>query len=354
VTRRRRPGPDLLGSSVIHEPSAREREEQGRKASRPPRRPVGRRLVGPVLVLGLIGAVGVVGAGYAGKGPYARLAEQRRAPDDAVSSAPAAATPGGTPPPTRATLSRQNYRPGDCVVWDQTRSDSESRIVPCTSEHIMEVTGRVSLRDLPREYPDVETWRVLLNEKCIPLAEQHLGGPLDPYGRYMRYAVTPTNDSWAEDDRELWCAIAANWRGPVAGEEPALGYPTPRLTEPASRATQHWSYQPGDCLTGDDYLAVPCTTPHTDEVVGEITLPDGPPPPAREDRNGWAAIVGERCQAMARSYRNDPLRNPWTVAWHPIGPESWAAGKRNVTCYIGQWDGSRWVTTTGSVRGVGA
>src|SRR4051794_41362078 len=104
-------------SDVIREPSWEERQKQARKNGRRRRRPKPRTIVAPILVLGLSAAVGIVVAGYTGRGPYASLAASRDAAP-AIGPVPTTTALGGTTT-IEFGLDGRSYRPGDCVTWDQ-------------------------------------------------------------------------------------------------------------------------------------------------------------------------------------------------------------------------------------------
>jgi hypothetical protein len=333
---------------VVHEPSWRERERIARQRPRGPRGRAARRLVGPVLVLALVAAAGVVGLGYTGRGPYDRLA---RTSEDASADHPAPAA-AGTTSTTEMLFVARTYQPGDCVTWDQApgRAERVTEVVRCDRPHLVEMTGHLILTDRGPAYPTGAEWEALIRDRCREPAEHRLGGPLDPHGRFSLHALQPTSMGWAGGGRDLWCGLSASWRPP--GQEDATGPDVPLvpLTEAMRHEDQFWRYTPGACIARGANVAVACTDPHIFEVTGEATVDERPGVPAREDTAGWSAIVGDACRARARGYlRHEPV-DPWRSGLITIEPESWAAGQRNVTCYLGRWGGDAWEVVTASAR----
>jgi hypothetical protein len=172
-----------------------------------------------------------------------------------------------------------------------------------------------------------------------PEAEQHLGLSLDPFGRYLATALVPTEDGWREGDREMWCGIGANWStSPLDADGQRLDDRLTPFVGATRDHSQHWSYQPGDCLALDDRLPAPCTEPHRVEVTGSFTLPDDTEVPGHEDDEGWARLVADACWERVRSHLGTEPSDPWVSGWFTIQPESWAVGARSVTGLVGKVD----------------
>jgi hypothetical protein len=349
----RRPKPPPHDSSVVHELSWREREQETQRLAKRQRRrarwrPLPRRLIVPVLVLALVVAIGVVAAGYTGRGPYGRLAGEPAGDARPITTS----GPSGTTSSTFV-LTRDTYRPGDCVIWDQAAgvgSERLTRKVPCDRPHLIEVAGHVLAED-PGHYPTDAEWDAQIDRLCQPLTEQHLGAKLDPNGRYAVTVLNPTDRGWAAGDRDVWCALQANWGNP-GGPVPAKSS-TPFEGAVRDRS-QHWVYEEGRCLEEGNRLDVPCDQPHWAEVTGSVTLPDDTVVPAPDDRDGWARLVNDACDQRARRYLGREPRAPAQAGWVPVEPASWAAGHRTVACVVGDAQGEGWATVTGSARGTAA
>jgi hypothetical protein len=118
--------------------------------------------------------------------------------------------------------------------------------------------------------------------------------------------------------------------------------------------TQFWTYETGECIKPESPLTVPCHEEHTGEVVGTVTLPDGTVLPSEDDRDGWSRLLSDGCQSHGRTYLGRQPRDPWIIGWRSLAAESWAAGKRTVTCVAGQSNGADWLIVTGSARGQAA
>jgi hypothetical protein len=338
-------------SDVIREPSWEERQKQARKAQRRRRRPRPRTILGPILVIGLAGAVGVVVAGYAGRGPYASLVTSR---DAAPSTEPVPTTTvlGGTST-TEFALDSRHYEPGDCVVWDQYAPPAayhRTDVVPCGEDHVVEIAAGLTLQDPAEGGPTTPGWDERIRDLCRPYAERYLGAKLDPNGRYHVYWIAPLSLGWKEGDRQVWCGLGAGWSttGPVAESKERH---SALFREAVDRRTQFWKYEPGDCLAAESSLPVDCHDPHTEEVVGTITLPDDAVVPAESDHRGWADLVSDDCRSRARTYLGRSIPDDWQFGWMTIGAESWAAGAHTVTCFLGQWENDEIQTVTGSARG---
>jgi hypothetical protein len=326
----------------------RARKQHGVRARRPRRRLI------TLLVLVLAGSIGVVVAGFAGQGPYASLAERRTTTTPA---APGTTQPGGTTT-TEFLLDGKDYRPGDCVVWD--RNDPDARYhatdtVPCGQDHIIEIAGTGLAEGTSDRVPTDDEMHAAIERECTVVVEKHFGGKVDPYGRYFLSALTPSDDGWRRGGRTLWCGLQANWVDPddQGLVEQDGSHPSGLFRGEARAATQSWAYEPGDCLGPGSRMTVPCTGEHDREVVGTMTLPGDTVLPA--DRDGWSELTREPCSTRAGAYLGRPPSAPWSQGWQSIEPESWAAGERTVTCFVGQWNGADdWLIITGSARGQNA
>src|SRR4051812_646189 len=157
-------------SDVIREPSWEERQKQARKGQRRRRRPNPRKIIGPILVLGLGAAVGVVVAGLSGRGPYASLAASREA-TTTIEPGPTTTLLGGTTT-TEFALDGRDYRPGDCVIWDQDAPPADyhrTDVVPCGEDHIIEIAEGLRIEDPAEGGPTTPGWVDRNRSRCTPV-----------------------------------------------------------------------------------------------------------------------------------------------------------------------------------------
>jgi hypothetical protein len=237
-------------------------------------------------------------------------------------------------------------------VWDDGASvQSDSQVVPCDSEHFIEITGTVELTGMPEEYPSPAGWTSIIGERCQQLAETAYGAKLDPEGRFTAGGLKPVEAGWQQGQRQLWCGIQANWVDqPVESGASLVDQPT-RFTGAAKGQPQYWVYKAGDCLGGISKNPVACTQPHEIEVVGEITLNDRPTVPSVDDTKAWTGLAGSACDKQVRTYLGGKApKAPWEGSFVAITPESWAAGKRNVTCIVGSSMTGGWATVSVSAK----
>jgi hypothetical protein len=141
----------------------------------------------------------------------------------------------------------------------------------------------------------------------------------------------------------------ANWIDKPFQTSTAVDQRTP-FTGMAKGQQQYWVYKAGDCLGGASKTPIACTDPHEIEVVGEITLPDRPSVPEVEDTKAWQALAGSACEKQVRTYLGKAPKSPWEGSYIAITPESWAAGKRNVTCIVGSATDGGWTTVSASAK----
>lgn len=110
-----------------------------------------------------------------------------------------------------------------------------------------------------------------------------------------------------------------------------------------SRPTLFTALRKGDCFTGYDHgeelrmvTAVPCTEPHTGEVVMRTALPDGPWP--GDDRAERAVRV--MCGREIVPLRKSPLAPALELYTEVPNVVGWKTGRREITC-AAHHDGER-------------
>jgi hypothetical protein len=95
---------------------------------------------------------------------------------------------------------------------------------------------------------------------------------------------------------------------------------------------------------------VPCTTSHSVEVTGYVTVSPGVAAQPTTD-TAWRRLVGQSCQQRALSYTGGQLQGNFTSGYLPIPTDQWNAGNRNIECTVYAPDTAGNPTPyTGSVR----
>jgi hypothetical protein len=351
---------DFVESAPVSEDDWKTRQRNHKRADRRARRD--RRRAGPrrawswlwrsrtlALLIG-VGALLVVAAGVAGTGPLSALLDPQDDTGVSASGAEPTADDRGTTSTTDYQLQGRDYHIGDCVVWDQDLSDDQSRrtnVVPCDEPHLIEITGSHDVTEQFDSYPTDSQWDAVFEGECAVLAERHLGGLLDPMGRYYSTGLVPTYEGWdLFDDRRVWCGIGA-----VPIDQPVDADRSAVKVGAATLADQSHLRAPGTCELIDEHWSVPCTEPHHVEFTGQIDLSGRvESPPAPDDRDGWAALIGEECWSIAEGYLGRPLVDDLVSGWIPIEPGSWTAGRRQVECMVGRSRAEEWVILTGPLR----
>jgi hypothetical protein len=273
----------------------------------------------------------------------------RRSPSGQAPAASEATTTTAGPP---LRVERLDHRPGDCLTWDQGATGDPTRTVAtvdCERTHLVEVTGHLTLTDdLGHAATDAELDR-LTADRCRPVDEAHLGGPLDPHGRYYSAGIQPSVEGWRDGDREVWCALGAR-DGTESGDGRPAGRHRP-FTGRVTAAAQFWRYERGQCLAAGRRAPVPCSAEHEVEFTGQVPVPDGTTVPALDDIDGWDGLIGEACRAHAQAYLERDTGEPLTAGWLGVDPESWRAGDRTAHCLVGERDpAGGWLTVRGSAR----
>jgi hypothetical protein len=251
-----------------------------------------------------------------------------------VASTVPSTVPGpGSTTSTTISLVGRSYSPGDCVIWDQNNPglwSAETRVVPCTSSHLVEMVGRAVLPDMT--YPSDQQWIQIIDDRCGPMATSYLGHGLDRFGRFSVDALQPRPEDWKLGDRDLWCGI---------GQHPPAGvFLPPQHFQPFTGAVkgqdQTYLLGTGACLALQPGEPVPCTGPHAFEVSGTVDLHgqvQRPKTPAE-----WQAAVGQACDTVGRSYFGGSLPAGVRSGEQEIAESSWGLGRRVVECTVGAYD----------------
>jgi hypothetical protein len=95
---------------------------------------------------------------------------------------------------------------GDCLDGFADNSQlSKIRAVPCSEAHTDEIMAAVDLPD-EDEYPGAEAIEERAEEACHEEFTQFVGRPWDDSQLDYGY-LAPTEESWADGDREVLCTV---------------------------------------------------------------------------------------------------------------------------------------------------
>ncbi|WP_007519850.1 septum formation family protein [Pseudofrankia saprophytica] len=297
-----------------------------------------------------VGLVAVLSLGYFAVLPRLHHGDDPPAPagaaPGALPSAPAGATPanaGGLAPAPAGTptsenlIDNLNFRRGGCYRWNQELAVAHADGVPCTQTHLFEAVERTSMDRAEyapgAAYPTPDEWDTIVDRYCTAPLTTFLGYPLDPHGAFGAGAIQPSRESWPTGDRSLVCGLSHNW---YEANHPVDWFYS--FTGAVEGADQSWIYPTGSCLASDhDHFlgTIPCDRPHSEVVIGKVTLPGAPGSPA-PSQDAFTDLAGPRCDAVARGYLGAGFRSSTTVraGWMDIEPDSWAAGTRSTNCLI--------------------
>ena len=236
--------------------------------------------------------------------------------------------------------------PGTCLSWTSPDA-ADTAVVDCGQPHLFEQAGPVALTDQVA-LPDDRQWRQLVNDRCTPVVLTYLNGKFDPVGRFRVGALKPSQEMWADGDRELRCGLQSASRS--GAMFPTVG----RVADSDQSPVQ----EPGTCLGIDGRTVgdpVACAGPHAVETVGIVDLGARFPGafPQVGDQDGF---LQPECTRVAGGYAGGDdviAAKKLTVYWDNITEESWNAGTRKVNCNLAALlpDRSGFAPVTGSVTG---
>jgi hypothetical protein len=255
--------------------------------------------------------------------------------------APGLVAGGVTAQPAVPGLNSATFLRGHCYTWDQYAARTTVRDVPCAGPHLFEAvsdTAASAAADFPpgSPYPTREQWDSLTAQNCLQPAEDFLGYPLDPRGRFAADVIGPRADGWRAGERDLWCGITT-----FVPATTAAGGGLGTFTGEVRGMDQSLVYPAGTCLaqTATATTVVSCATPHNLLSVGGARMPDtagGEAP----DGSQFAQQASGLCLAAARADLGASYQPTATaqLSWYPIEPDSWQAGTRGFTCLIAYMD----------------
>ncbi|ONH60671.1 hypothetical protein CcI49_10225 [Frankia sp. CcI49] len=276
---------------------------------------------GPVVTI----AINVVLVGAVGCAAVESRAGDSRAATDGT---PLPSSPGTAGADRTVDLEQYIYATGHCYTWRQEISKSDVKDVPCEDRHLFEA---VDDTDLDKEYsssafyPRPEEWPDIIARYCSQMMDEYLGYPLDPYGRFGAGAVYPDSVGWEQGDRSVTCGIVAS------------GTETDSLT--AFMPFEGWVPAVGTCFSDDagHLTETSCAAPHNLQSIGAVTVPGTPPGDGPPSDSWLDEQASQLCADLAAPYlRTDRFDSAsLTPQWNPIDPESWRAGTRRTSCYVG-------------------
>jgi hypothetical protein len=253
------------------------------------------------------------------------------------------ATSSGAATSTTITLGgTDRFHPGDCVTWDQSSTLSPdgrpTSIVPCDSAHLGEILGYQEISGLGNAWPGDPVLVQYSHTHCLGPAEQYLGYPLDPAGRFGVAAVLPTQLGWESGQRTMWCDLQLRGSAPTVAS----------FTGSVKGANQSLLFAVGTCLPVASGDPVPCTQPHGTEVTGNVDL-TGKTTTWPGSQAQLQALVGGPCGQLAIAYLGGAYPPGVQSGWSDLAATSWAAGRRIVQCIVGKVAFGQWVAITTSL-----
>lgn len=265
-----------------------------------------------------------------------------------------ASTPSVSPPPSPTAKAVPAVTPGTCLTWAGPVAE-DITTTACPNPHLFEVAADVDLGAYSAArfgpdaaFPSSTQLAALRTEVCTPAVTTYLGQRFDPYGVYSVGLINPGEAGWVGGERTLRCGLQ---------RVDASSVPIP-VTGTVAASDQSDVTVAGTCLSLDPALPAglaDCAGPHTAETVAVVDLtarfPAGFPAVAESD-----AYLTTTCAAAADAYIgvvDGAATKGLTVFWQDLHPQSWAAGSRQINCYVGrQQPGGGFGAVTGSAKGV--
>ena len=261
-----------------------------------------------------------------------------------------ASTPSMSTPPSPTAKAVPAVAPGTCLTWAGPVAQ-DITTTACQNPHLFEVAADVDLGAYSAArfgpdatFPSSTQLAALRTEVCTPAVTTYLGQRFDPYGVYSVGLINPGEAGWVGGERTLRCGLQ---------RVDASSVPIP-MTGTVAASDQSDVTVAGTCLSLDPALPaglVYCAAPHTAETVAVVDLtarfPAGFPA---------VAYLTTTCAAASDAYIgvvDGAASKGLTVFWQDLHPQSWAAGSRQLNCYVGrQQPGGGFGAVTGSAKGV--
>lgn len=103
---------------------------------------------------------------------------------------------------------------GDCISnFNAEEQISELTVIPCEQEHDQEVFAVFEVPD--GDFPGSETFQTQVESDCVGEFETFVGMAYNESALEIQW-LEPTEESWAQGDRELVCTVL-DPSGPVSG-----------------------------------------------------------------------------------------------------------------------------------------
>jgi hypothetical protein len=218
------------------------------------------------------------------------------------------------------TLSARSYEPGDCVTWEVGGGTRDTDVVDCDEPHRTQVTAK--LEPPGTDYPNDEAWALMATGDCAAAAQDFLGSPLDPHGRYVADLLYPEEEGWLRGERRGWCTLRVR--------EDTDAKPAATVGD-VRDADQQYHFAPGDCIgigPARYPRAVPCDQPHQWEILGRLELTEQTAAP------GGIGQLHVDCGEQAVARLGQEPRRPWQIRVLEPAGDTWASGGRIVHCIV--------------------
>ncbi|MPY77392.1 MAG: hypothetical protein GEV04_02645 [Actinophytocola sp.] len=237
---------------------------------------------------------------------------------------------GGMPAADEEPESPYDVPVGTCLNWGKP-DGSDMTAVNCGESHVFEVTEIIQVgTEFPQDAkrPSVGRWRKIASKECADGAEEYLGDPLDPEGKFTVTALLPNKEEWDSGERTLRCGL---WRiGPGGSLQATTGS--------AKDQSQSDIWAKGTCLGLLDKSVsdpVSCDEPHSYEMISVIKLDDhfGKDYPLKKKQNAYLDKV---CAKHIQQYTGgiDLAKEKLIATWDTRTKASWDAGSVYVNCKV--------------------
>ncbi|MFN0026465.1 MAG: septum formation family protein [Acidimicrobiales bacterium] len=247
----------------------------------------------------------------------------------------------GTTPMTGQQPTVIQPRVGDCLLLAPGSPDEQLVTVPCAEAHHIEVVGLVDPATVMRDEPTQAEWLALLDVRCGPSLEAHLGKLWDRRGRLKLRVAAPSPSEWRQGDRTGECLVSLR---PDAAPAPDAEPATPLVRGSARDLAQAPDYPQGRCLVQSNVVralpsSISCDGPHHFQVLHPLDL-SSRFAHAPEDAQ-WATLDQECAGAVQARFGPGavgPSGHPLVGSTIRIAVGSWLAGTRSSGCVIGEVD----------------
>jgi hypothetical protein len=342
---------DFIRGAKAYEPPARTREAMAKHTPEPPRQwspeKAKRRSTNRVWLITLTVIAGLVGIAYVAQPHDSAPSSTLVAPQESSDASP---RPSGsaTEDPT---IDDSLLVVGGCYTWRQGVQDTVATPTKCTASHLFEYVLPATLTGYDHaDFPTEPQWDAHIARLCDKGVQAYLHHVIDPDGRLYVGAIRPTHQGWAQGSRGIDCGVQTRTVKPFGPGDDLIDASTGR----ADGSQQALLYPVGTCLrySGKSSGSVPCTAPHSVEVVGSTTVrkTGALPSEAAFDR-----LLSSPCRAQISSYVGHRFQQTSReyVGWDQLGAPSWAAGTREVNCYLSFSTAGKRTDVTGSHRTTG-